>query len=126
MTNQQLEKQKGFTLLELLAVMTIISILSLFAIPQYRDYKKRAYDLRAQYDLRNVATAEELYYLEEETYLSCSNEECSNLPGINRLSEGVKLNIQTSEEDSFQGEASHSKGTGKVFKWNSNAGGFIN
>ena len=115
----------GFTLLELLAVMTIISILSLFAVPAYQDYKKRAYDLRAEYDLRNIATAEELYYLEEESYLDCSDSTCTELPGIRRLSEGVRLSIEVADDENFQGESFHPKGTGKVYKWDSAAGGFV-
>ena len=113
---------KGFSLVELLVVMTIISILTAIAIPQYNDYKKRAFDLRAQTDLQNIATAEEAYFMDHERYLSCTGAACAVLPGIKSLSKDVILSVEASEAD-FTAQASHPKGTGKVFVWQSSAGG---
>ncbi|RME57697.1 MAG: hypothetical protein D6780_07920, partial [Candidatus Dadabacteria bacterium] len=92
-------------------------------IPQYQEYKKRAYDFRAQSDLRNVAVAEEAYYLRFEKYLSCTNQQCSALDGISSLSKGVELEVNATP-GGFIGTAHHSLGTGRVFVWNSNKGGF--
>jgi len=117
-----LNRSDGFTLIELLVVMTIISILSAFAIPQYQEYKREGFDLRAQHDLRNIAIAQEAYFLNNEEYLSCSDSGCSELPGIAGLSAGVTLAI-TADDSSFQGTASHPKGTGKVYQWDSETGG---
>lgn len=117
--------EHGFTLIELLIVVAIIGILAATALPQYADYKKRAFDSRARTDLANVAIAEEAYFLDAEKYLSCSNNSCSNLPGISVLSQGVTLSI-TSGPLSFTGTATHSKGSGKVFQWDSDAGGLMN
>ena len=114
--------QYGFTLLELLVVMAVIGILTGIADPEYKEYKARAFDLRAQSDLRNVALAEEVYFLDFESYLSCVQAQCSLLPGISRLSKGVQLSV-ASTTSGFVGDASHSKGSGKVFEWNSSMGG---
>jgi type IV pilus assembly protein PilA len=65
---------QGFTLIELLVVMAIVSILTAIAVPQYDAYKKRSFDLRAATDLHNIATAEEAYFMDNEEYLSCSQE----------------------------------------------------
>lgn len=116
---------QGFTLIELLIVITIISILSATAIPQYSDYRKRAFDARARADLTNIAVAEESYFLDAEKYLSCTNTACSNLPGISKISKGVSIAVNA-QQNYFTANASHSKGTGKTFRWNSEAGGLTN
>jgi prepilin-type N-terminal cleavage/methylation domain-containing protein len=112
----------GFTLLELLVTLTIIGILVASSIPNFQGYRRRAYDARAQGDLRSVALAEEAYFLESERYLPCENSGCAALPGIARLSDGVTLQI-TTDETTFVGTASHPKGSGKTFTWESAQGG---
>jgi type IV pilus assembly protein PilA len=119
-----LTRQRGFTLIELLVVMGIISTLVAVALPRYASYRANAFDSRAEIDLRSVAMAEEAYFLENSAYLGCQGDSCTRLPGIKRLSAGVELNI-TASENSFTGVASHPKGTGKSFKWDSEQGGFV-
>ncbi|HON83749.1 MAG TPA: prepilin-type N-terminal cleavage/methylation domain-containing protein [Caldisericia bacterium] len=55
------KKGKGFTLIELMVVIAIILILALIAIPAYRNMQDRAKRSRVQSDLRNLATALEMY-----------------------------------------------------------------
>jgi prepilin-type N-terminal cleavage/methylation domain-containing protein len=115
----------GFTLIELLVVMGIVSALIAVALPRYGDYRARSFDSRAEIDLRSVAMAEEAYFLEKEEYLSCSNDTCAQLPGVQKLSAGVVLSIAASKT-SFTGTSSHPKGSGKIFTWDSAAGGMGN
>ncbi len=112
----------GFTLIELLVVMGIVSALIAVALPRYSDYRARSFDSRAEIDLRSVAMAEEAYFLEKEEYLSCSNDSCAQLPGVQKLSPGVVLSI-TAAKTGFTGTSSHPKGSGKTFTWDSAAGG---
>lgn len=122
MKKQQAAIQQGFTLIELLVVMGIVSALVAIALPRYAAYRANAFDARAEVDLRSVAMAEEAYFLAKEEYLSCSGASCSQLPGIQKLSDGVQLSI-TATATGFTGTASHPKGSGKVFTWDSVGGG---
>lgn len=122
--HRTLNQPEGFTLIELLVVMAIVSILAAIAVPQYDAYKKRGFDLRAQSDLQNVATAEEAYFIDNEEYLPCEAQSCTQLPGIKALSKDTVLSVAATKT-AFTGNASHPKGTGRVFKWDSEAGGFV-
>lgn len=114
--------KNGFTLLELLVALTIVSIITAIAIPQYQEYRKRGFDIRASSDLRNIAIAQEAHFLENEKYLSCNDSSCTALPGIAAISAGVTVSI-AAKEASFTGQASHKNGSGRVFYWDSEKGG---
>ena len=114
----------GFTLLELLATLTIIAILTGIALPQYEAYKARGFDTTTQMDLRSIALAQEAYFFDTRHYLACNNVECTALPGIARLSDGTEVAISINEL-CFTAEASNAKGTGKVYRWSSTSGGLV-
>jgi type IV pilus assembly protein PilA len=61
---------KGFTLIELMIVIAIIGILAAIAIPQFSAYRIRSCNSAAQSDLRNLAVAQEGYFVNENTYSS--------------------------------------------------------
>ncbi|TFG44599.1 MAG: prepilin-type N-terminal cleavage/methylation domain-containing protein [Gemmatimonadales bacterium] len=58
----------GFTLIELLIVVVIIGILAAIAIPKFASTKERAYLAKMKGDLRNLATAQEAYNSDNQTY----------------------------------------------------------
>ena len=117
--------QKGFTLIELLVVIAIIGILAAIAFQQYGQFKAKAFDARAKTDLRNVASAEEAYFVDNEVFISCTDADCvSRLPGIVSLSPGVVLEV-IAGAGTFTASASHPRGTGAVCRWNSALEGFL-
>jgi type IV pilus assembly protein PilA len=122
-----MKKDKGFTLIELLVVIAIIGILAAIAIPQFAEYRQRGFDSRAKSDLRNVATAEEAYFADTEKYFSCSLTSgagtCTSLPGVEQMSEGVDLAMTNNSNASFTGTATHGRGSGVTYNWNSANGG---
>ena len=60
--------RKGFTLIELLIVVVIIGILAAIAIPKFASTKEKAYLGTMKSDLRNLVTAEESYFYDNNTY----------------------------------------------------------
>lgn len=59
---------KGFTLIELLIVVAIIGILAAVALPQFSQYRAKAYNGAAQSDLRNFKTTMEAYHYDQASY----------------------------------------------------------
>ena len=58
------EYKKGFTLLELMIVIAIISLLAAVAIPQFASYQQRGYMALTKSDVRNAHTAIQNYIAE--------------------------------------------------------------
>lgn len=68
MLSKRSGSEKGFTLIELLIVVAIIGILAAIAIPQFANYRKKAYNSAAQSDLKNSKTNLEAYYSDNALY----------------------------------------------------------
>ncbi len=61
-------KEKGFTLVELMVVIIILAVLTAIAIPSYMALRNRARIAAAQSELKNIATALEVYNSDIEEY----------------------------------------------------------
>ena len=122
--NNHMNNQKGFTLIELLVTVAIIGILAAIAIPQFADYKKRAFNSRAQSDMRNFITSQEAYYADNEEYTSCFMSECEAfIPGFS-ASEGVRIAVEEEEgHTAYQAFSAHCKGDSAYFFQNYDEGG---
>jgi len=70
--------RKGFTLIELLIVVVIIGILAAIAIPKFGSTKEKAYLASMKSDLRNMATAQEGFFADNQVY---TNVTASNVGG---------------------------------------------
>jgi prepilin-type N-terminal cleavage/methylation domain-containing protein len=60
--------RKGFTLIELLIVVVIIGILAAIAIPKFATTKEKAFMATMKTDLRNLVTAQEAYYSDNQAF----------------------------------------------------------
>jgi prepilin-type N-terminal cleavage/methylation domain-containing protein len=61
-------QQYGFTLIELMIVVVIIGVLVAIAAPKFAHTKEKAYLASMKSDLRNLVTAEEMYFEDNMTY----------------------------------------------------------
>ena len=60
--------RKGFTLIELLIVVVIIGILAAIAIPKFANTKQKAIVASMKSDLRNLVTAQEAFFSDNNDY----------------------------------------------------------
>lgn len=62
--------QQGFTLIEMMIVVVVISILAALAYPSYTDYVQRGYRSEGQALLNDTAAAQERYYAQNYVYIT--------------------------------------------------------
>lgn len=63
-----LRDERGFTLVEMIIVMIIVSVLILMAISSYRGYRDRANDVAAKESMYSILPAISAYYVDNESY----------------------------------------------------------
>ena len=91
----------GFTLIELMVVVTVIGILAMMAIPRFNNTKGKANFTAIKSDLRNLALAEELYFVDHQHYTTA-------LDSLNvKLSTGVVLAVSEASNSGWSATAHH-------------------
>ena len=99
-----LRNKKGFTLIELLIVVVIIGILAAIAIPKFANTKEKAYIASMKADLRNLITAQEAYFSDNNSAYAAS----IAAMGTNyRASAGVTVVISNVTNTGWQASATH-------------------
>ena len=63
-------KQKGFTLTEIMIVVTLIGIITAIAVPQYKNSVRKGRRSDAQQLLLDISSKQEQYILDARTYVN--------------------------------------------------------
>ncbi len=98
-------RSEGFTLIELLIVIVIIAILAAIAIPSMFGTRERALVATMKYDLRNVATAQEAYFVDFQLYAPST----AVLGNRLRVSTNVSVTIDSATGSGWGATATHSQ-----------------
>lgn len=65
-------RMRGVTLVELIIVLVVVGVLASIAVPSYRQYVLRTHRVEAKAALMKIASAQEQYYLQNNTYADTS------------------------------------------------------
>ena len=77
-----MQRQSGFTLIELMVTVAIVAILAAVAIPNYSDYVRRSQIQEATSNLLAMRTKMELYFQDNRKYTgACAPGTVAPLPG---------------------------------------------
>ena len=97
MNRLRLKAEGGFTLIELLVVIAIIGILAAIAIPQFAAYRRRGFEADAQSAVRNLATAQEGYFVTNQTYKTSANPGAAGQLKEFGFSQGANITASTTK-----------------------------
>ncbi len=71
-----MERVKGFTLIELMIAVVVVSILAAIALPAYTNYVKRGKISEATTNLSGLRVSMEQYYQDNRTYQNAAGTAC--------------------------------------------------
>ena len=99
------KRREGFTLIELLIVIVIIGILAAIAIPKFGKTREKAYFKAMMSDLRNLNSAQEIYYSNPSSNYTYA----ASLASLTDFqpSQGVTVGIAASGSTGWSATAAH-------------------
>jgi prepilin-type N-terminal cleavage/methylation domain-containing protein len=115
----KIRNAKGFTLIELLIVIAIIGILAAIAIPQFNQYKARAYDSDVKSNIHNMYLACKAYWADSGSARDCTIAITTLTTYGYIQSQPVSWTSATGNETAWAGVAVNTNNPTKVFSVNS-------
>jgi len=109
LTKLMKKNEEGFTLIELMIVIAIIGILAAIAIPQFSAYRTRSFNSAATADIRNAATAQEAYFVDNQSYCATVATLTGATYGL-YLSDNVTLAVTAATTSGYTMTSTHAKG----------------
>ena len=110
-------KMRGITLTELLIVIVMIGILAAIGYPNYREFAARAKRNEAKAALLQIATNQERFYLQNNTYTTDMT--ALGFPVANNFvtdTESYMINVTAADANNFTAEAVYQKADSEADK----------
>ena len=105
--------EKGFSLIELLIVLSIICILAFLAIPQLDAYNNRKYQAAAKSHLTDIFGACQRYWADKGASAACTETAVTGDIYIYSPSTKVTITLKPKDEATFSAKAIHTDDTAK-------------
>ena len=104
------KNMRGVTLMELMIVVVIIGILTAIAYPSYRQYAAKAKRNEAKAALLQIATLQERFYLQNNTYTTNMTNLGFAAPGCNTTDTGsYSVCVNSADANTFAATATYQK-----------------
>jgi len=112
-------RSDGFTIIELLLVIVIITILALIAIPIFLTQRGKGWDANCKSDLHNAAIAQATYYHDNATY---SNDVDELIDIGYKQSSKIQMSVESADDTGYCLEAFHDANPERIWNVESGAG----
>ena len=112
-----MHRMRGVTLMELMIVVVIIGFLAVIAYPNYRDFAARAQRNEAKAALLQIATNQERFYLQNNTY-TCDMTRLgfAAAAGFVTESRSYTVDVTACNADNFTAQAVYNKADAEAGK----------